>query len=396
MLAALLAAAWIVLGAYDARGPSQAALAGVGLLLGIALYHASFGFTGAWRAMITSRRTVGLRAQMVMLGAAVLLFFPALAAGGVFGIDVRGAVAPVGLSVAAGAFMFGVGMQLAGGCASGTLYTVGGGSSKMMVALFGFVLGSVIATHHVDWWWGLASFPSFSIVRSWGLFPAMGATMVLFGLILWGAGRLERARHGAIEPLFGRRPDGGHSFLTAPLFSGPLFSGPLFSGPLFSGPWPILWGALALAALNYATLLLSGRPWGVTSAFALWGAKGAMGLGIDVTLWPYWRGAQAALSRSVFFDVTSVMNLGIMAGALIAAAAAGRFAPAWKIPARTLIAALLGGLLLGYGARLAYGCNIGAFFSGIASGSLHGWLWLVAALVGNILGVRLRALFGLK
>ncbi|WP_323156290.1 YeeE/YedE thiosulfate transporter family protein, partial [Pseudomonas oryzihabitans] len=62
-------------------------------------------------------------------------------------------------------------------------------------------------------------------------------------------------------------------------------------------------------------------------------------------------------------------------------------------PARSLIAAVLGGLLLGYGARLAYGCNIGAYFSGIASGSLHGWLWLVAAFAGNSLGVRLRPFF---
>ena len=51
--------------------------------------------------------------------------------------------------------------------------------------------------------------------------------------------------------------------------------------------------------------------------------------------------------------------------------------------------------MLGYGARLAYGCNIGAYFSGIASGSLHGWLWLVAAFAGNWLGVAARPLFGL-
>jgi hypothetical protein len=53
-------------------------------------------------------------------------------------------------------------------------------------------------------------------------------------------------------------------------------------------------------------------------------------------------------------------------------------------------------LLLGYGARLAYGCNIGACFSGIASGSLHGWAWMVAAFFGNVLGTRLRPLFGLE
>jgi uncharacterized protein len=93
---------------------------------------------------------------------------------------------------------------------------------------------------------------------------------------------------------------------------------------------------------------------------------------------------------------TSVMDFGIILGALLAAGVAGKFKPGWKVPARSLIAAVLGGLLLGYGARLAYGCNIGAYFSGIASSSLHGWLWLVAAFLGSILGTRLRPWFGLS
>lgn len=87
-------------------------------------------------------------------------------------------------------------------------------------------------------------------------------------------------------------------------------------------------------------------------------------------------------------DITSVMDIGIVLGALLAAGLAGRFAPNLDIPRRSLAAAVIGGLLLGYGARLAYGCNIGAYFSGIASGSLHGWLWLVAAFAGNSVGVR--------
>ena len=101
----------------------------------------------------------------------------------------------------------------------------------------------------------------------------------------------------------------------------------------------------------------------------------------------------AALQGNVFGDVTTVMDLGIVLGALLAALLAGRFAPVWSIPARSLAAAVLGGLLLGYGARVAYGCNIGAYFSGIASGSLHGWVWLVAAFIGNGVGVRLRPWF---
>jgi hypothetical protein len=84
-----------------------------------------------------------------------------------------------------------------------------------------------------------------------------------------------------------------------------------------------------------------------------------------------------------------------MLGALWAAFMAGRFSPAWRIPKRSLAAAVIGGLLLGYGARAAFGCNIGAFFSGVASGSLHGWLWLPAAFAGNVVGTKLRPYFGL-
>ena len=90
------------------------------------------------------------------------------------------------------------------------------------------------------------------------------------------------------------------------------------------------------------------------------------------------------------------MNFGIVVGALLAAGLAGRFAPQWRIPLRSLAAAVIGGLLMGYGARLAFGCNIGAYFSGIASGSLHGWLWLVAAFAGSVLGTHLRPWFGLS
>ena len=97
---------------------------------------------------------------------------------------------------------------------------------------------------------------------------------------------------------------------------------------------------------------------------------------------------------SVFSDNTSIMNVGIMLGALIAAGLAGRFAPMLKIPFRSLLAAVLGGLLMGYGARLGFGCNIGAFFSGAASFSLHAWIWIVFAFAGTSIGVRMRPWFG--
>jgi uncharacterized membrane protein YedE/YeeE len=51
---------------------------------------------------------------------------------------------------------------------------------------------------------------------------------------------------------------------------------------------------------------------------------------------------------------------------------------------------------MGWGARIGFGCNIGAFVGGVASGSLHGWIWFAAALGGCAIGIRLRPLFGLS
>src|SRR5919206_3702979 len=129
--AALLAAGALALAANF--GWRQGALFLLGGGLGVALYHALFGFTSAWRVFISDRRGAGLRAQMLMLAIAVALFFPVLAHGTLLGQPVRGEVGAVGVSVLVGAFLFGVGMQMGGGCASGTLYTVGGGQTRMLV-----------------------------------------------------------------------------------------------------------------------------------------------------------------------------------------------------------------------------------------------------------------------
>jgi len=351
----------------------QGALWVIGALLGVTLYHASFGFTQAWRVFVSDRRSAGLRAQMLMLGVGVLLFFPFLAAGTLFGQPVTGFVSPPGVSVLLGAFLFGVGMQLGGGCASGTLFAVGGGNTRMLVTLLFFIVGSVIATANFEWWSALPALAPTSLIKTWGLAPALIANLAVFALIAWGATALEKRRHG-------------HVISFASRTSRPV--------SLLQGPWPLIWGGVALVVLNFATLALAGRPWGITSAFALWGAKTLNAVGGDVASWAYWA-KQPSLGAPLRQDVTTVMDIGLMLGALAAASAAGKFAPVWKVPARSLAGAVIGGLLLGYGSRLAFGCNIGAYFSGILSGSLHAWLWLPAAFAGSALGVHLRPAFGL-
>ena len=372
--AVVAAGAIVVTGAYLAAtiGPRQAVLFLVGIAAGLVLYHAAFGFTSSWRVFIADGRGAGLRAQMLMLAMTCAVFFPLLAAGELFGQPMRGSVSPAGMGVIAGAFMFGVGMQLGGGCASGTLYSAGGGNTRMMVTLLAFIAGSVIGTAHTQWWAALPAAAPVSLVTSYGAVSALVASLALFGAIALVTIAVEKRRHGRVESVLQTKGDGLQRWLR--------------------GPWPLLAGAIGLAAVNIATLTIAGRPWGVTSAFALWGAKALEAIGVNVASWPYWAApAQAAaLKAGVLRDVTTVMDIGIILGALLAAILANRFAPSWKTSGRSLAAALVGGLLLGYGARIAYGCNIGAYFSGIASGSLHGWLWLVAAFAGNAIAVPLR------
>jgi hypothetical protein len=355
----------------------QAVLFLVGGALGLTLYHASFGFTGGWRRMVVDKRGHAMRAQMLMIGVAALAFVPLLTLGNPFGLPLAGATAPVGVSVLFGAALFGLGMQLGGGCGSGTLFTVGGGSARMLVTLAFFIIGALLGTAHLPFWLTQPSLPAISLGASLGVPLALVVTLLALAAVAAVTALVERRAHGSLETL--AKPS--HRSWTR----------------LLHGPWPLIGAGLVLAGLNVLTLLVAGHPWSITYGFGLWGAKIAQAIGVPVATWEFWTWpAQAqALQASVLEDSTSVMDFGLILGAALAAGLAGKFAPKAALPLLSLVAAAIGGVLMGYGARLSFGCNIGALFSGIASGSVHGWLWFAAAFVGSLGGIVLRPIFGL-
>jgi len=375
VLVATLALSLFLQQAFDLR---RALLFLVGIGLGFALMHGLFGFTGGWRRFIRERRSAGVRSQLLLLMLTSILFFPLI--GGLFsGVHASAALGQVGLSVLVGAFLFGIGMQLGGGCGSGTLFTVGQGQVDMLLTLAFFIIGATIGSIHLPWWLSLSDMGSVSLIQKLGWLPAL----LLQLLVLAGLYRLVRCmdlrRHGQLEGFQAHTQRG--SFLEQ----------------LVYGPWPIWWAVLALALFNLFTLLLAGYPWSITFAFGLWGAKIWSALGGDVSGWSYWASGYPAkaLDSSVLADTVSLMDFGIILGAMLAAALANKYAPAGKMSRMRVVSAVVGGLLLGYGARLAFGCNIGALLGGISSGSLHGWLWLPAAFLGGMLGVRLRIMMKL-
>ncbi|MEO0362532.1 MAG: YeeE/YedE family protein, partial [Pseudomonadota bacterium] len=79
LIVALLALCAVAALAHQERGAALAGAALLGGFAGFALYHASFGFTAAWRRVARERRGAGLRAQMLLIGLTCLVSFPLMA-----------------------------------------------------------------------------------------------------------------------------------------------------------------------------------------------------------------------------------------------------------------------------------------------------------------------------
>ncbi|MET9712216.1 YeeE/YedE family protein [Nocardiopsis alba] len=374
---ALIGALGLAAFVWSEHGALPAVLLLLGVGLGFTLFHSRFGFTSAWRQFLAVGNGTGLRAHAVLLGTTATLFALVIGSGtGLFGNEPAPSAGPIGIALFAGAFLFGIGMQLGGACASGTLFAVGSGQSAILITLFGFIVGSVIYSAA---WPLVADLPQIPPILlsdhvGWGGSWAITIAALIAMVVVTRAVQNRR-----VPPPVGAPPSAAGL------------------ARILRGSWPLVAGALMLAVLGTAVLVVSGGAWGITSAFNLWGAKALQLLGFHPETWAFWdRPGQAEqLAAPILQDKNSLTDIGIILGAAVAAGAAGT----WKLHtglSRQLVAAgLVGGILMGIGARLAGGCNIGAYLAGIGSGSVHGWLWAVFALAGTWVGLRARSLFGL-
>lgn len=352
----------------------------IGLLLGAALNYFQFGFRSCAQQLLLSKRTQGVRAIIIMLSASTLLFFPLV------GISESyrtwtGLIQPLSVSVAAGAFIFGIGMQMGNGCTSGTLNKVGQLQPLSITVFISLIVGGTLAAYHFEFWRSVPALEAISLVDEFGVIMALILQLGLLVMLYRWAIRRERNAYGHVEPLFVevRNPQKWHPWLKAGLF---------------------------LAFLNALLMVMSGHPWSIANVFPLWGLKLGTGLGfpLDWEFWDYGMTYAERIEAPVWMDTVTLTTVGVILGAFVISLQSSlqkkphAFQPIKRtvslnvrLPIKRHFIAIIGGILMGYGSVIAFGCNIGAFFSGVASGSLHGWLWAVFALMGNAVG-----LFGLR
>jgi uncharacterized membrane protein YedE/YeeE len=163
-------------------------------------------------------------------------------------------------------------------------------------------------------------------------------------------------------------------------------------------PWPYWVGGIFLGLLNVALLALSGTVWQVTGGFLLWAAKVLELAGFEPFKWEYFKlhsneYSQIISNHSIFINKYTILNIGVAAGSLIATLLASQFKFGKVKNIKYIILAFLGGIMMGYGSRLAGGCTIGCFFSGIPSFSLHAWVFWIFAAIGTWVGTKLLIKF---
>jgi len=154
--------------------------------------------------------------------------------------------------------------------------------------------------------------------------------------------------------------------------------------------WSYITGGVLLAVVSTALILATGKAWGVTGGFTYWGAWILQAFGGQPENWAYFQEMSTSFASTKFLShPVTIWNFGIILGALVSVLLAAQFKLKKIKNRKQVVAAILGGLLMGIGARIALGCNIGAFFTAVPALSLHGWIFAALFFAGAAVGSKM-------
>ncbi|WP_373484580.1 YeeE/YedE family protein [Acetobacterium sp.] len=363
-----------------------------GLALGYILTRSRYGFAGGFKRIYVTGEGSLSKALLVMFALSMVFAAGIQWSATMMGIDAPGlsSVKFLNISILLGGFIFGIGMMLAGGCASGTLSDLGEGAGRAMIALTTFVLGSIPGLMAQD---ALNNSAIGQIGMKLYLPDVIGyvgavvvSVLVLVGLYLI-VRKYEnfRKKEGYFEetvyedqelPIPKQKP--------SKLFSYATFH------KIFVQRWSFMTGGILLAIMFAFILVSTGHSWGVTGPLTTWGVAFFQLFGVQFSS-PVFADAVAAANGGILNDPGSLRNIGIILGAAIAFLLAGQLAFDRHFKLKDVIYYLIGGFLMGFGARLAGGCNIGALFSGIANFSLSGWGFFLTLGLGGFFALKVFA-----
>lgn len=378
-----------------------------GVLLGATLTRARFGFAGGIKRIYVRGEGSLTKALLIMLFVTMFLFMgiqwyaaqngaiPAfLASEGDAIIPGTQNVYMANLATVLGGMLFGIGMIFAGGCASGTLTDMGEGEGRAMFVFLFFLLGSApgeLARYKFDQSsLGKVGVQSY-LPDTFGYLGALAVSGLILLFIYWLVLKYEKKRkeeNTYMDPLGDwedfERPLSTESSVETSLFSYKTYH------KLFIERWSFKTGAIVIAVICTFILVTTNKAWGVTSAFSKLEIALLQPLGVEFSS-PAFDKLNLSVSEGLLTDGGTIRNIGIVVGAALSFLMAGRFKFAMKLTKRDIPYFIVGGLLMGFGARLAKGCNAGAMYSAISTFSVSGWVFTVAMVIGGLISLKLFA-----
>ena len=155
----------------------------------------------------------------------------------------------------------------------------------------------------------------------------------------------------------------------------------------FWSPFPAVIAAGVLSAYYFG---LTGTFWAVTGEFTRWGGHALQLAGVDISGWGYFK--ILGMQGTPLTRIDGVMIIGMFVGCFSAALWANNVKLRHPTHRIRVFQALAGGIIAGFGARLAMGCNLAAFFTGIPQFSLHAWFFAIATAIGSLAGAKVSLL----
>ena len=376
----------------------------IGLTIGYVMQRSRFGFAGGIRKIYLTGDSSLTKALMFMFSITLIITVAIHYGAYVNGADVyyravesgvavipgSDYVEPANLATILGGILFGIGMMLGGGCASGTLTDAGEGEGRGLIVLFFFCTGALWGAYDMPWWKQSMFFKVKKQLYLPDVFGYMGTIIIsLLGyLCIYIIAKKYEDKRRRNKTLRLEKYNEWEKELPEPS-KYKFFSKETYH-KFFVKRWSYYTGAVCIMIMFVTILVTTGTSWGVTAVFAEWAGWFYQSLGlIDISTWPWFEGMMPTMNAGFFNDPGSMRNAGILIGALIAPLLAGHFSFKKGFKLRDVAFYAIGGLMMGYGARIALGCNVGALYSGLSNMSLSGWVFLPSLTVGGILGVKL-------
>ncbi|CAM3850781.1 selenium metabolism membrane protein YedE/FdhT [Mesobacillus zeae] len=145
--------------------------------------------------------------------------------------------------------------------------------------------------------------------------------------------------------------------------------------------------AVSIAGLVSALYFgITGTLWAVTGEFTRIGGHILQWFGVDVSQWAYFQ--LVGMQGTTIERTDGWIVIGMLLGALTTVLLSNSFKFRLPKQKRRLVQGFIGGVIAGFGARLALGCNLAAFFTGVPQFSFHAWIFMLTTAIGTYLGVK--------